>query len=396
MADSERHGRESDIHDYVEAFRTSADRSRWSIYIVLVGTVLLFVTNYNLQLNNWPRRRIRTWYRYVRAADSKRVLIADPSPDVPAPETIVEGDPLRIAALREEYVKQFVGRALFTPSPIPGVSIDANDLGLLGGIALALVLLVLVFCISREHENLYLALYKVRLLNGRPGDEQRGDNSANLLYHALAMNQVLGSPPTLARWHSRGVLNHAWLVLFAPFGVHAWVVWTLWDTRKIAEAYGASKPGQLLPPAVVCAIVAVLCALAAAHARAMAMRWKRVFFQLNPHLKLVEPMNLREWLKIGRPTRKETLARAVTAQIVQRLSRPAAAGAKTEIKPIDRPRVMTPMSRAFMRQLSLEIVEQLPPGELSGDMHFQVSEALLDGDTLHVSGEWSAPTGTTR
>ncbi len=106
---------------------------------------------------------------------------------------------------------------MLTSSPIPGVSIDVNDLGVVGGVALVLLTSILVFCVMREHENLYLALYKVRRLCDVPDqDHTHGESAANLLYHRLVMGQVLSSPPTLAQWKHRGILHHVSWVFFLP------------------------------------------------------------------------------------------------------------------------------------------------------------------------------------
>src|SRR3954454_15911188 len=116
------------IEEYGKVLRSSSDRSRYAIYVVTIVTILICIANYNIQDNSWSRRRIATWHAYARTAQGL------PRP----PAEIAGGDPLLLQALRAEYVKQFISHDVLTTSPIPGVSIDINDLGVVGGIALVL------------------------------------------------------------------------------------------------------------------------------------------------------------------------------------------------------------------------------------------------------------------
>src|SRR5207244_3239164 len=162
------------------------------LYVTIIATVLTFVANHNIREDNWPLRRLSTWFTYARETGR----------NYNPPRYVAGGDAERLKAVRAEYAKQFAARAVLTAGPIPGVSIDINDLGLLSGIALCLLMTIVLVCVAREHENVFLSLYKVRMICS---EEQEacsiGDSRANLLYHALAMTQVHNSPPTLARWH---------------------------------------------------------------------------------------------------------------------------------------------------------------------------------------------------
>jgi hypothetical protein len=260
------------------------------LYVVIVATALIGLTQYNLQKDSWPQTRIKTWFKYA---------IADGRSLTEIPPAIFGGDAKLLQLAREEYLRQFIARTVFTSSPLPGVSIDANDVGIFGGVALFLLMLVLVFCLMREHENLYLALYKVRQF-GRLENREHGTSEANLLYHALVMSQVLASPPTLARWHNRGVLRYVFGWMYAaPVVVYVWVVLQNRKTMEIAKAYvtpEAVERYMRIQWAFVIALI-VLSALAMLNSNAMSERWDSAFRSINPVRDRLPQMSLLEWLR---------------------------------------------------------------------------------------------------
>ena len=139
----DREGRYADTEEYVTAFERSSNRARYALYIVVVTTVLVGIANYNVQDWSWPRKRLSAWYKYA-------------TPTSPQSEVapFFGGNIEQLKEARQEYLRQFVDRSVFTESPIPGVSMDINDVGLYGGLALTLLMLVQAICIMREHENL--------------------------------------------------------------------------------------------------------------------------------------------------------------------------------------------------------------------------------------------------
>jgi hypothetical protein len=278
-----------DIKEYVDALRASADRSRYALYVALVTTTLVFIANYNIQPDNWPIRRLDTWFHYARGTK------LEPIP----PQTLGHGDAQRLSTIRDEYAKQFAAHSVFTASPIPGVTIDVNDLGVIGGVALTMVMLVLATCIVREHENVYLALYKVRVLCEQEAEARsHGNSRSNLLYHALAMNQVLSSPPTLARWQRHGGLYYFRFIFLLPAVIYAWVCWTNWRTADKALIYGIDIWQLLSVQAVLLYSMFGLSITALLHSRAMAQRWEQAFFRINPQRRVAAQMNLAEWLRL--------------------------------------------------------------------------------------------------
>src|SRR5687767_12337071 len=51
-----------DLREYIDAFRTSSNRARYAIYIVIIATVLVWIVNRNARQDSWPLRRIRSYY----------------------------------------------------------------------------------------------------------------------------------------------------------------------------------------------------------------------------------------------------------------------------------------------------------------------------------------------
>src|SRR3954470_23866376 len=140
--------------------------------------------------------------------------------------------------LLAEYSKLRLERELFPHIPILGITFDVNDLGLFCGMAYVLLLLLLLFSLMREHEHLHLALFKVRRLHDDSRNRGGGESRANYLYHALAMSQVLNSPPTLASWKpSRFKTVTLSLIFFLPVAMELFIVVVDWSTlREVSKS----------------------------------------------------------------------------------------------------------------------------------------------------------------
>lgn len=316
-----------EFREYVETFRVSSDRARISLYVVLVATVLMSIATYNVLPFAWPLARVGTWSRlekeYPANGESQRSgSSAGPSQASEA----VPGWPLfrsrdELKTFSEEYAKQFVARGIVAASPLPGVWIDINDLATVGGIALILLMSIFVLCIVREHENLHLALFKVRALCDADPAHASGDSRANLLYHGLAMRQVLSFPPTLARWKTRRLIKVFNFIFFAPFLAMLLAVGTNFWTRNAARSYGVNVTLMISVQSFFAVVILVLSTIAFLHARSMSHRWTRAFFRVNPARRMAPQMPLKEWLKIGRISKVPNLpVRSAVAGILDELS----------------------------------------------------------------------------
>lgn len=303
-----------DPDEYVLALRTSTDRARNVLYVVAVTTVLVFAVYHNIAADSWPRRRLDAWYQYAREDGKVK----------PIPREVAGGDVERLEDLRDEYVEQFASRVIFAASPLPGVAMDVNDLPLVGGLALVLLMLLLATAIAREHETLYLSLYKVRLICEEDGAKSaHGGSRANLLYHALAMTQMLNSPPTLARWRPRPIVAPVWRLAFLlPFLVYWRVLENEVETSHVSYiVYNVDAERDLRLYALLAAALFVLGVVAWAHTSAMAERWDRAFLRINPNRRASPQSTLFTWLRVRlTPLNRRRLRRQqLTSAVVDRL-----------------------------------------------------------------------------
>lgn len=381
-----------DTTEYVAALRTSTDRARYSLYVVVVATVLVFIANYNISEDGWPRQRLDTWYSYATGT---------PPRSIPPPK-IARGDPERLRELRTEYVKQFVSRAVFTTSPIPGVSIDINALGIFGGITLVLLMLVFTASMAREHENVYLAMYKVRLVwQTNPVEQSRGGSRANLLYHALAMTQVLNAPPTLARWRRPAMMKLFRVIFLSPALVYGWVVWSEWDTRDVRALYGVTTGWTLAFEVTMLLVLLALGALTWIHSSAMSDRWERAFYVVNPARRVAPQMTTAEWLRLGFGKKSEArlIRQRVANDVVDRLQIEKPQTAEVPIKPVVIPCSSSDrISRVEfvrLRNAILSAGEQEVPVRCTKETHestdlaaFSVDRSVFDGRQWTVEGKW--------
>jgi hypothetical protein len=293
-----------EFQEYVSSYKSSSDRGRWLLYAILLSCFFVFVATWNIGDRSWPIAHLHRWKTLT--------LLKAPAPSIPTESQRVPSTFARSAAAawplesiekreqiqplddevaqdipyvarHEEYMRQFVGRMAVVTIPIVGVSIDVNDLGTICGVWLCILMLLFAAAVAREYENLCLAFFKVRKLfedEKRPND---GESKANLLYHALAMSQMLSHPPTLARWRARGRTVFGFVVIavfFLPAALQAWVAVTNYGLRE-------SSMGKLADLHINLQIILIIILVAAAahatlYSLVMGIRWELTFFLINP------------------------------------------------------------------------------------------------------------------
>lgn len=202
------------------------------------------------------------------------------------------------------YRANAIPEVTLVPVPGLGMHVDVNDLGIVGGATLFVLTLLLCMTMIRQHENLYLAFFKVKRICERERlVHHDGESMANLLYHALAMGQVLNYPPTLARWdygRRNQILGFArGSVFFFPAFVHAAVFFTNVLTFNEARiAWGpATAIGRMTLQALLLIGITTFCALTFIYSRSSGKRWRTMFELINPGLKIIRQRSWRDWVQ---------------------------------------------------------------------------------------------------
>jgi hypothetical protein len=186
-----------------------------------------------------------------------------------------------------QYEKNLNDHVRVLQMPILGLAFDINDLGILGGIWLALILLWLIYCIIRQHENLRLCVWKIRKL---AENEEIGPGSkANFLYHALAMTQVLTCPPTLAEGSKANDLIRKFfriitkIIFTVPLITHLMLFIFDMRTFEVAKILNetAAVNGRMIQ-IITLSFNFILISLCIYKSRNMDKTWNRVFNEIKP------------------------------------------------------------------------------------------------------------------
>jgi hypothetical protein len=208
----------------------------------------------------------------------------------------------------KEYQRLQLDNIVVMKMPFWGISYDINDLGRLSGIAFMLLMIVLTFSVIRQHETVYLSLWRVRRLCYEYQGYNQGTSAANLLYHALAMTQVFSKPPTLARWRRSRPVN---LLAKAPFWLPLLNLQQLikhdWETRALGDLLNPDRTTRTLLWELTAFVVVLICSLVCfRYLKAEDSLWERTFFDINPWYRtLLEPTFL-AWTRGSQGLRTST------------------------------------------------------------------------------------------
>jgi hypothetical protein len=281
---------ECHIDHNVRAFVVSSDRVRYVLIAITVTSILIFAGHYNALSESWFNSRLSL---ARLALETKAWEPTSSQPETPQAETAREWAKARRLRTEEDVKEQInfleelrINHFLILQMPIFGVSFDVNDLGLLGSIALLTMLLMLLFAMARQSENLYLSLWKVKEIWRLEGRVDKPDSDANLVYHSLAMHQHFSNPPTLARWKIGRLRNLANIFLSLPLLAQAWGLYLDWSTRDVGVIVnGTGTIVSLWVQAVACLIMLVLIVCCYLFIRANDIRWNNTFLLINRRLR---------------------------------------------------------------------------------------------------------------
>lgn len=180
------------IKDLVQSVDVSSSRARTATYVLAVTSLIVFSAFWNVHPGGWLKERVKV------AREAETFVAAKKQwPLTKKAEEKIHQD--LVAALVEDRGLDREGAArnyreqleslLYKQSyqvkiPFFGVSYDINDLGLLGGFAFFVVLMILRFSLARELANLKLAFREA----------EKKKELADC-YKLLSMGQVLTVPP---------------------------------------------------------------------------------------------------------------------------------------------------------------------------------------------------------
>jgi len=227
------------INSYVEAATSSSDRGRVVLLVLITASVLSFMAFWNTRQGSWLNSRLHM-ARIVETgcpsnADKpdwdqvRNRLQPDDRAFLPQAREFYENRHIHSCAQLAELVKDLedvqTKEINFIKIPFFGVQLDVNDLGMLGGFALAVAVIWFRSSLAREYENLKLCFDTARFQ-----DKAQGNELLQACYELLAMRQVLttprslvGQPPSTRSFlWSQLVLALYWL----PLGVQAAIVYT--------------------------------------------------------------------------------------------------------------------------------------------------------------------------
>jgi hypothetical protein len=184
-----------DIQDYLDASSHAAGRTRSACIVVVVASVLVFAGLLNSLQHSWLLQRLRASNPDHSSYVATKIGSPPISPDLNSTEW--RHYEIRYREFYSALSRTYADSSYIIRVPFFGFTVDANDLGLLGGISFVVILVMLRLCISREVGNLHISFKKAEGL-GRLSE----------FYNLLAMQQVFTVPP--------GTITRDSLLLWVP------------------------------------------------------------------------------------------------------------------------------------------------------------------------------------
>lgn len=250
------------LKQYTDAAKESTNRTRHILLVMIVASILLFAAVWNSRISGWGYSRL------VIARAAQDILKHDQDQrdwknEKYRPVDLLETLENKNDRDRYERAKKFLSMSRVTSEqaepalfwaqqvraeqvgriqvPVLGISIDVNDVGMLGGFSLTVLLIWANYSLWHHNNNLRLALDFATEV----GEKDLKDGRNRLLYHTyqnLAMSQVLTIPPRpkTKRIGGPGFLKTTLrsvskLLYVLPLFVQAAIVWHDWGTKEIGN-----------------------------------------------------------------------------------------------------------------------------------------------------------------
>lgn len=215
------------FQDHLEASADASHRTRVVTITMVVASVLVFAGLLNSLQSAWMLQRLQGF------TDPRCTYVADHIGQIPDGVAAYSEDP-KWKLYEERYLqyynamaRAYVESAYTIKVPFFGITFDANDLGLIGGIAFLIILSLHRFCLTREVDNLRSSFAAAKDL----GQEVE-------FYSLLSMRQVFTVPPSSAINRTSFLLMAPKVVCLLPLSVHGGVVLHDFLTQNIGEVIG--------------------------------------------------------------------------------------------------------------------------------------------------------------
>ena len=202
--------------------------------------------------------------------------------------------------------------------PGVGVTIDVGNVLLFTGAGNVSLLLLLYFALAQGRQDLFLALFALRQFHDvQVGPTVDTSDRTNHEYNALAMTQVIVSPPTLAYWRrsrvkplliSAALLSPVILQVLIGYSVLRWRSAAMFDGPLSAWSATIALAGGLLALAIT----------TIQHYQASNRAWTETFFYINPQLHLVRASTI-SFVRNRMSVNHGALRRALAGQAISRL-----------------------------------------------------------------------------
>jgi hypothetical protein len=188
-------------NEIIRNYFSSSKRVRYSLFLIIIACIIAFSNYWNSRQNCWQKSRIdnvEDQLLFLQNEDKKACDIFPPQ-ERHEIERIKrnrgEEYEMLIADLKfkkEQLLKHYYENTYFTNIPIIGVSFDTNDLSLIFGISLSLLLFFLYYSIDREFQN--LRIIKGLLQNLKIEVEVDDRTLYKKVYELLSSYQILTLP----------------------------------------------------------------------------------------------------------------------------------------------------------------------------------------------------------
>lgn len=226
------------LKPYIDAFMVASDRTR-RIYLIILGfsgvMLAAFLNSAEFSWNQKELRRARLMYVFVETTiDPSHAYFGSLQPEQEdTAKTYLESKGIRTleqAKIALNAAERKVSDRSLVQIPLLGLSFHINDLGLVVGVSMLVLLALLKYSLTRESENLDLAMRKAHEFS-----------LEKVAYELLSTGEVLHRPELL-EGKKRSILRRplvdaSVIIIFVPVISYALITAHDFSTRRSGYLY---------------------------------------------------------------------------------------------------------------------------------------------------------------